>query len=173
MKRTWWKYHHFTYVYQKPQSYELQFLRNEVRKNFCHFGPLLPPPPTTDTNKIFKKMKKAYGDVIILNLCNKKHDHMMYLTQIWSATDIIFALLPHYWKILKKIFKKNVKNAWRYHPFTHMYHKSRSYDVWLLQYKVYLCHFLPFDPPNNPQNQNFEKNKNTLRYYHFTFVYHK
>ena len=23
-------------------------------------------------------MKKAFGDVIILNLCNKKHDHMMY-----------------------------------------------------------------------------------------------
>ena len=23
-------------------------------------------------------MKKAPGDVIILNLCNKKHDHMMY-----------------------------------------------------------------------------------------------
>ena len=26
----------------------------------------------------FEKMKKAFGDVIILNLCNKKHDHMMY-----------------------------------------------------------------------------------------------
>ena len=23
-------------------------------------------------------MKKAFGDVIILNLCNKKHDHMIY-----------------------------------------------------------------------------------------------
>ena len=32
----------------------------------------------------------------------------------------------------------------------------------------------PFDPANNPTNQNFEKNgKNTLRYYHFTLVCHK
>ena len=30
------------------------------------------------TTQKTKKMKKAPGDVIILNLCNKKHDHMMY-----------------------------------------------------------------------------------------------
>ena len=39
-----------------------------------------------------------------------------------------------------------------------------------------LCHFgsffLPFDPPNNPKNQNFEK-ENAWRFYHFTLVYHK
>ena len=51
-KKYCWKYHHFTHVYQKPQSYEVQFLK--------------------------KKMKKASGDVIISNLCNKKHDHMLY-----------------------------------------------------------------------------------------------
>ena len=38
--------------------------------------------------------------------------------------------------------------------------------------------FLPFDPPNNPKNQDFEsmkkkkKRKSTCRY-HFTLVYHK
>ena len=36
------------------------------------------------------------------------------------------------------------------------------------------CHFLAFDPPNNPTNQNFEKiKKNPYRYHHFTQVYHK
>ena len=69
--------------YQKPQSYEVQFLRHRVRQNFFfHFVPffaLLPPTPlTTQKTKILKKMKKASGDVIILNLCNKKHNHMMY-----------------------------------------------------------------------------------------------
>ena len=35
--------------------------------------------------------------------------------------------------------------------------------IWFLRYKVKeqsflsFCHFLPFDPPNNPKNQNFEK----------------
>ena len=43
----------------------------------CHFTPL-PPPPINPENQNFEKMKKAFGDVIILNLCNKKHDHMMY-----------------------------------------------------------------------------------------------
>ena len=60
-------------------------------------------------------------------------------------------------------------------------HKWRSYDIWFLRYKAWrteflvnLGHFLPFDPPNNLKNQNFEKNeKNTWRYCHFTFVYHK
>ena len=63
---------------------------------------------------------------------------------------------------------KNVKSTWRYYPFTYVHHKSRSYDVWFLRYKVQrtkffviLGHFffLPFDPPNNPKNQNFEKTK--------------
>ena len=34
--------------------------------------------------------------------------------------------------------------------------------------------FLPFYPPMDPENQNFEKmNKSTWRYFHFTKVYHK
>ena len=47
-----------------------------------------------------------------------------------------------------------------------MYHKWRPYDVWLHRYKaqqtevfVILGHFLPFDPPNNLKNQNFENMK--------------
>ena len=37
-----------------------------------------------------------------------------------------------------------------------------------------MSYFLPFDPPNNPKNQNLKKmEKNTRRYYHFTFVYNK
>ena len=94
------------------------------------------------------------------------------LTQIWSATYIIFchfrpifALLHHYWPKKWK-FRKNVKNTWGYYPFTHVYHKSKSCDVWLLRYKVQwteffyiLGHFLHFDPPNNPENQSFEKLK--------------
>ena len=36
---------------------------------------------------------------------------------------------------------------------------------------VILGHFLPFDPPNNLNNQSFEKM--TRRNHHFTLVYHK
>ena len=97
------------------------------------------------------------------------------LTQIWSATDIIFchfrpffALLPHYWPQKLK-FGKNVENTCNYHPFTHMNHKPRSYIAWFLRYKVQktkffviMGHFLPFDSPDKWKNQNFEKIKKLL-----------
>ena len=54
-----------------------------------------------------------------------------------------FALLPHYWTRKLK-FGKNVNNTWRYHPFTHLYHKSRSHDVWFQRYKVQRREFLSF-----------------------------
>ena len=45
-----------------------------------------------------------------------------------------------------------------------MHQKWQSYGVWFLRYKVWwteffviLDCFLPFYPPNNPKNQNFEK----------------
>ena len=44
--------------------------------------------------------------------------------------------------------------------------KSHSHDVWFQRYGVrwtevffILGHFLPFNPPNNPENQNFDKMK--------------
>ena len=40
MKKNCRRYHHFTHVYQKKQSYDVQFLRYGVRQRFfCHFGP--------------------------------------------------------------------------------------------------------------------------------------
>ena len=76
----------------------------------------------------------------------------------------IFALLPHYWP-QKLTFEKNVKNTWRYYPFTHVYHKSRSYDVWFLRYKVQrteffviLGHFWPLTLLTT-QKSKFWKNK--------------
>ena len=82
MKKTCQRYHQFTHVYHEPQSYEVQFLRYRAR-HFYHFGPFfaLPPTPNNQENQNFEKMKKASGDVIMLNLCNKNHDQMMYAYQ--------------------------------------------------------------------------------------------
>ena len=68
---------------QKPQLYEVQFLRYGARQNFFvilgHFLFFYPPiPPNNPKNQNFEIMKKASRDVIILNLCNKNHDHMMH-----------------------------------------------------------------------------------------------
>ena len=123
-------------------------------------------------SEFWKNEKKIAGD-IILNLCNKKHYQKALkalITRIWNATDIIFChfrpffnLLHHYWPQKLK-FGKNVTKTWRYYLFIQVHHKSRSYDVWFMRYKVQrtkfiviLGNFLPSDPPNNPKNQNFEK----------------
>ena len=34
--------------------------------------------------------------------------------------------------------------------------------AWQTDFFVILCHFLPFDPPNKPKNQKFEKIKNPI-----------
>ena len=54
----------------------------------------------------------ASGYVIILHICTKNHNHMMYAFWDISATDVIllsfFTLLPHYWPRKLK-FGKNVE----------------------------------------------------------------
>ena len=50
-----------------------------TEKLFCHCGPIFAFfVPTTQKIKIIKKMKKAPGDIIILHMCTKNYDHMMY-----------------------------------------------------------------------------------------------
>ena len=56
-------------------------IRSETDGFFCHFGPffaILPPPPQQPENQSFEKLKKTSEDVIILQMCTKNHDHMMY-----------------------------------------------------------------------------------------------
>ena len=41
--------------------------------------------------------------------------------------------------------------------------RNGFFKVQRTEFFVILGHFLPFDPPNNPKNQNFEKKKKTTR----------
>ena len=60
-KRFAGRYHDFTHVYQKPQSYKVQFLWYGVRQNFfVILGHI------------------SARDIIILHLCTTNDDHMMY-----------------------------------------------------------------------------------------------
>ena len=42
------------------------------------FLPFYPLPLNNPKNQNFKKMKKIPGDIIILHMCTKDNDHMMY-----------------------------------------------------------------------------------------------
>ena len=87
-------------------------------------------------------MNKPSGDVIILHLCNKNHNHMMYASwdmecgrHIFCHFGPFFALLTLYW-LWKLKFGKNVKKIWRYYPFTQVYQKWRLCNVWFLRYNA-------------------------------------
>ena len=74
------RYHYFTHMCTKNHNHiRYSSWYTEWDRIFCHFGPFLTPSQLTIQKiKILKKMKKASGYVIILNLCNKKHNHMMH-----------------------------------------------------------------------------------------------
>ena len=71
-KKTPQRYYHFTHVYHKWQSYDVWLLRYEVwwteffviLDYFLHFYPLNNPK-----NQNFEKLKKTFGDIIILHKC--------------------------------------------------------------------------------------------------------
>ena len=177
MKKNCWRYHHFTHVYQKPQSYEVQFLRYGVRQFFLvifgHFLPLFSPLPNNPENQNFEKMKKASGDVIILNLCNKKHNHMMYAYSdmecdihnflSFQADFCSFApLLATKIKALKKC-KKISDDIILLHMCTinpdHMMYGSWDMKCNRQNFFAILGNFLPFYTPNSPKNENFKTKK--------------
>ena len=76
-----WTYYHFTNVYHKWQSHDVWLLRYGVPQteffvildHFCYFTP---PPPNSPKNQNYKKKKP--GDIIILYICTKNYDQMMY-----------------------------------------------------------------------------------------------
>ena len=123
-------------------------------------------------------MKKTFGDVIILNLCNKKHDHKMYAYSdmecshrhnFLSFQTIFCSFAP---LLIPKIniWKKSIKTP-RDIILLHMCTMNQNqmypwYDLWFLRYEVQQTIFLvilgnclPFYPPNSPKNDNIKNEK--------------
>ena len=138
---------------------------------FCPVTPLKP-----QKIRILKKWKKNAGD-IILHICTKNHNHMMYdgIFSFWVIFCPFTSLKNPKIKILKK---------WKKPPgdiiIFHVYQKSWSYGVCFLRYRVpqtkdfaVLGHFLPLYPPNNSDNKNFEKMKKKKRLEILPFYTHK
>ena len=156
-------------MYEKWKSYDVcgSWDMERDRHNFLSFWTIFCPftPLTTQKTKILKKWKKnqnkpeTAGD-IISQKCTINGNRMMYDSwdmkrdrqNFLSFRAIFCPFTPLQPK--KSKFWKNEKNIWRYHHFTHVYNKWKSYDVWFLRYGVQqteffliLDHFLPFYPP--------------------------
>ena len=141
------KFEHFTCNKQKPQSYEVQFLRYRVRQNFLSCWVIFCPLTllTTQKIKIWKKLKKKNPrDIIILHLCTTNDNHMMHGSSDIKCNRQNFLsfwaiFLPFYppsspknQNVKKK--KKNEKNTWRYHHFKHVCQNLWLDDAQFLRY---------------------------------------
>ena len=134
-------------------------------------------------------MKIFAGDFIILHICTKNHNHVMHGS--WNTFyDTFYGTIPMVPMVLFtthlmipniKILKKMKKMPGDIILFCiHVYQKWWSFDVWFPKYKVrqmeilvILGHYLPFQPLDNLENQNFIIKKNTWRYYHLIHFHHK
>ena len=146
-------------------------------------------PPKTPKIKIFKNEKICGRYHHFTNVHQKSQSddirflrYGVRLTKFFCHVGPFFAILPPLLmipniKILKKMKKIPGDIILLY---IHVYHKWRLYDIRFLKYKVrqteifdIFGHFLPFQPFDNLGNQNFNTEKHTWRYYHFTHLHHK
>ena len=137
---------------------------------FCRFGSFFvfnPVHPYNPENQNFEEMKKAFGNVIILNLCNKKTRCL--LTQIWSpCTDIIFchfrpffAFLPNYWPQQLR-FGKTPGHITLLHMCNinqDMMYSSCGMKFTRHNFFSHLGQFFALLPPNTLKNKNIKNEK--------------
>ena len=141
------KFEHFTCNKQKPQSYEVQFLRYRVRQNFLSCWVIFCPLTllTTQKIKIWKKLKKKTLEILSFYTCAPQMTIIWYMVpQTLSATDRIFChfglffcpftLLAAQKIKMSKKKKKNEKNTWRYHHFKHVCQNLWLDDAQFLRY---------------------------------------
>ena len=104
--------------------------------------------PNNSQNQNFEKMKKTSWrchHVIILHMCTKITIIWCMLPEIWTTTNIFFGDI-----ILLHMHTIN-EDHMIYYPWDIRWYKQSFF--------VILGHFLPFEPPNNLEKQNFEKIK--------------
>ena len=116
---------------------EPNILKLVILGHFLPFYPLKKPQKSK-----FRKVKKFAGDIIILHMFSKNHNHMIYGSwhMEWDRHNFLsfctaFCPFTLLWTQKIKILK-NETNTWIYYHFTNVYHKWQSYDAWFLRYGV-------------------------------------
>ena len=119
------------------------------------FGHFLPSDP-------FNKLEKTKFWKTEKN--TRRYHHFTFVYHKWQQYDVWFlrngawhtqrfVILDHFLPFYPQTTQK-WKKAWRYYHFTHVYHKSESYDVWFLKYWAWKSYnflsfwaiFCPFTP---------------------------
>ena len=174
-------------MYQKSQSYDVKLQRYKVRQTefFIILGHFLPfYSPCNDPKN---QNSWRYYPFIHIYMCTINEDHMIYGSWnkrcnrqefLWFRVICcpFSPLTTQKIKILK--FRKTFGDMIILY-ICNINDNHVRYGSWDMEpnrqpFFVILDHFLPFYPPLDPENQNFDKmKKNPWRYYNFTHVYQK
>ena len=126
-----------------------------LRISLCH---LLMNFEKHKKSDFWKNEKTFTGDLIILHICTKNHNHMRY-----SSWDTEWDIFLSFWIILQLHITND--DHMMYGSWDIKQHRHDFLSIWAI--------FCLFTPSNNPENQNFEKMKKTPGDNHFTHEYHK
>ena len=124
---------------QKKKSHTCKEGGTHLRISFSH---LLMNFEKPEKSEFWKNENKFVGDIIILHMCTKNHDHMLCS---WDMARDTCNCYFSYWAIfcpfisltaqkIKISTKKKEKNVRRYHHFTHVYQKLWLDDVRFLRH---------------------------------------
>ena len=150
---------------------------------FCHYGPFFALLPPYGPRKLkFWKIKKTLQDIIILQMFTINDSHMIYgFSDIEWNRQNLFVILDRFfpftplttWKIkILKDWKKPLEISSFYTRVSKIMIICYTVpDIWRMTDVIIGAIFLTFCPPNNPENQNFEKI--IWRCRHFTHVFQK
>ena len=141
-------------MYHKWRSYDVWFLRYKVWQTvFCHLDHFLPfDSANNPKNQNFEKMKKNLELLSFYTWVPQTTSNEICFLRYGVQQTIFLSFWAITLLMTQKLkFAKNIKKSWRYHLFTHVYHKLGSYDGLFLRYKVrcnrVFFHFGPFFAP--------------------------
>ena len=120
-----WRYHYFTQLHHKWQSYDVWFLRYAVQQTefFVILGHFSPFYPTNPKNQNFEEKKKKHLEISSFYLSVPKIMIKCYtVPETWHIMDVIvifhfglfFALLPPRQSEKSKLKKKRWKKPLQY-----------------------------------------------------------
>ena len=131
---------------------------------------------------IWKNEKNAWGYYYFTLMYHKWWSYDVWFLRYEVQRTEFFVILDHFLpfsplRILKIKFKKNWKNAWRYHHFTQVCHKWQSYDAWFLRYGEWqteffflMVSFFPFTILKTRKIKILQKWKKCLDINHFIIM---
>ena len=111
-------------------------------------------PPNNPKNQNFAKMKKTPGDIIILHMCTKNHDHMLYYSldiacngfnchfSFWAIFCPFTSLTAQKFKMKKKKEKKCLDISSFYNSVPKiMIICYIVAEIWHVTYAIVIFHF--------------------------------